>query len=80
MQLSSQIIANDASADFTSTATVTININDINDNPPLFKEDVYNADVNEHCEDGTVVTTITVSALSFYLHLVMVSKIVSYTH
>lgn len=54
-----QIIANDASADFTSTATVTININDINDNPPLFKEDVYNADVNEHCEDGTVVTTIT---------------------
>ncbi|KAK7141073.1 hypothetical protein R3I93_015279 [Phoxinus phoxinus] len=54
-----QIIAKDASADFTAMASVTININDINDNFPLFEEDVYVAEVNEHCEDGTVVATIT---------------------
>ncbi|XP_056118371.1 cadherin-related family member 2 [Rhinichthys klamathensis goyatoka] len=54
-----QIIAKDASADFTSTASVTININDKNDNFPSFEEEVYNADVNEHCEDGTFVATIT---------------------
>ncbi|CAM4616385.1 unnamed protein product [Leuciscus chuanchicus] len=54
-----EIIAKDASADFTSTASVTININDINDNFPTFKEEVYNAEVFEHCEDGTFVATIT---------------------
>lgn len=61
-------------------ASVTININDINDNLPTFKEDVYNAEVFEHCEDGTFVATITVSALAFYLYLDVVSKIVSCTH
>ncbi|XP_077103705.1 cadherin-related family member 2 [Siphateles boraxobius] len=53
-----QIIAKDASADFTATASVTIKINDINDNFPLFEDNVYNAEVNEHCENGTFVATI----------------------
>ncbi len=61
-------------ADFTSTASVTININDINDNFPEFEEDVYEFSVDEHCDDGMVVGTITVSAYFIYsLFLFMVS-------
>ncbi|XP_048032218.1 LOW QUALITY PROTEIN: cadherin-related family member 2 [Megalobrama amblycephala] len=57
-----QIIAKDAKDEnFISTASVTININDINDHFPVFEKDVYNEAVDEHCEDGTVVATITVS-------------------
>lgn len=38
-------------------------------------KDVYNEAVDEHCEDGTVVATITVSASSVYsVYLAMVSK------
>ncbi|XP_051716503.1 cadherin-related family member 2 isoform X2 [Ctenopharyngodon idella] len=57
--MSVQIIAKDASKDFTSTASVTININDVNDNFPKFPKEVYNEAVDEHCEDGTFVATIT---------------------
>ncbi|KAK9963386.1 hypothetical protein ABG768_006576 [Culter alburnus] len=54
-----QIVAKDASKDFTSVANVTININDVNDNFPKFEKEVYNEAVDEHCEDGTFVATIT---------------------
>ncbi|XP_052430626.1 cadherin-related family member 2-like [Carassius gibelio] len=57
--MSVQIIAEDDSADFISTASVTINIIDVNDNLPKFEEDVYEFFVDEHCDDGTVVGTIT---------------------
>ncbi|XP_051505646.1 cadherin-related family member 2-like [Myxocyprinus asiaticus] len=57
--MSVQIVATDASADFSSIATVTININDVNDNFPEFEEEFYDFPVNEHCEDGTIVATIT---------------------
>lgn len=56
-------------------ASFTININDVNDNFPEFEEDVYEFSVDEHCDDGTVVGTITVSASSIYsLFFFMVSK------
>ncbi|XP_016420396.1 cadherin-related family member 2-like isoform X2 [Sinocyclocheilus rhinocerous] len=54
-----QIIAEDASADFTSMASITININDVNDNIPEFEEDVYEFSIDEHCDDGTVLGIIT---------------------
>ncbi|XP_016140663.1 cadherin-related family member 2 [Sinocyclocheilus grahami] len=57
--MSVQIIAEDASADFTSTASVIININDVNDNFPEFEEDAYEFSIDEHCDDGTVVGVIT---------------------
>ncbi len=47
-------------------ASVTININDKNDNFPEFEEDVYEFSVDEHCDDGTIVGIITVSASSIY--------------
>ncbi|XP_055033442.2 cadherin-related family member 2 [Misgurnus anguillicaudatus] len=54
-----QIIAKDANADFTSTASVTININDVNDNYPEFEKENYEFSINEHCKDGTIIATIT---------------------
>ncbi|KTF85486.1 hypothetical protein cypCar_00045897 [Cyprinus carpio] len=57
--MSVQIIAEDVSADFTSMASVTITINDINDNFPKFEEDVYEFSIDEHCDDGTVLGIIT---------------------
>ncbi|XP_058654217.1 cadherin-related family member 2 [Onychostoma macrolepis] len=57
--MSVQIIAEDVSADFISMASVTININDMNDNFPEFEEDVYTFSVDEHCDNGTAVGTIT---------------------
>ncbi|TRY54651.1 hypothetical protein DNTS_031194 [Danionella cerebrum] len=54
-----QIIAEDSSADFRSIASITININDVNDNFPEFEEELYEYRVYEHCEDGTIVATIT---------------------
>ncbi|XP_043113666.1 cadherin-related family member 2 [Puntigrus tetrazona] len=57
--MSVQIIAEDASADFISVTSVTINIIDVNDNVPVFEEDVYEFSVDEHCDDGTVVGTVT---------------------
>nr|XP_017214654.2 cadherin-related family member 2 [Danio rerio] len=53
-----QIIAVDANADFTSTATVTIHLNDTNDNFPTFEKELYKEKVFEHCENGTIVATI----------------------
>ncbi|XP_042594059.1 cadherin-related family member 2-like [Cyprinus carpio] len=57
--MSIQIIAEDDSADFISTASVIINIIDVNDNFPKFEENVYEFSVEENCTDGTVVGTIT---------------------
>ena len=55
------MVATDASIpDFVSTATVTIQINDINDNIPEFEEQTYKLSVEEHCENGTIVGTVTV--------------------
>ncbi|XP_065098239.1 cadherin-related family member 2 [Paramisgurnus dabryanus] len=54
-----QIIAKDANADFTSTASVTININDVNENYPEFEKDFYDFSIDEHCKDGTIIATIT---------------------
>ncbi|XP_023275085.1 cadherin-related family member 2 [Seriola lalandi dorsalis] len=44
---------------FQSTATVTININDTNDNSPTFPEDTYKLNVTEHSDVGTEVARIT---------------------
>lgn len=41
-----------------STATVTVNVLDINDNAPMFEEDSYTATVVEDASPGSVVTTI----------------------
>ncbi|XP_030621392.1 cadherin-related family member 2 [Chanos chanos] len=55
-----QVIATDAQdPGKQSTATVTIQINDINDNSPVFKNDTYSLAVEEHCADGTVLGVIT---------------------
>lgn len=48
---------------FRSTATVTIYIKDTNDNSPKFPQDPYKLNVAEHSPAGTVIATITVSAL-----------------
>ena len=39
---------------------VTVNLQDVNDNPPVFAEDVYTASVKESATTGTPVITITV--------------------
>ncbi|XP_052006006.1 cadherin-related family member 2-like [Xyrauchen texanus] len=57
--MSVEIVATDASAGFSSTATITININDVNDNFPEFEKEFFDIDVYEHCKDGTAVATIT---------------------
>ncbi|XP_041757988.2 cadherin-related family member 2-like [Coregonus clupeaformis] len=56
-----QIIAKDPSntVDCCSTATVTIQIKDINDNSPTFPHETYNIKVDEHSANGTTVDTIT---------------------
>ncbi|KAM9456719.1 cadherin-related family member 2 [Clarias gariepinus] len=55
-----QVVAKDAGRpDFVNTATVTIKVNDINDNFPIFAEDVYNLFAPEHCENGLILETIT---------------------
>ncbi|KAL1261800.1 hypothetical protein QQF64_007065, partial [Cirrhinus molitorella] len=61
--MSVQIIAEDASASFTSTVSVTINIIDLNDNFPKFEKEAYDFSVDEHCDDGTVLGTITATDL-----------------
>ncbi|XP_074530782.1 cadherin-related family member 2-like [Halichoeres trimaculatus] len=42
-----------------STATVTINIKDVNDNSPKFPQATYRLNVTEHADVGTVAATIT---------------------
>ncbi|KAK6299377.1 hypothetical protein J4Q44_G00308870 [Coregonus suidteri] len=56
-----QIIAEDLSntVDCCSTATVTIQITDINDNSPTFPKETYDLEVDEHSANGTAVDTIT---------------------
>ncbi|XP_036379638.1 cadherin-related family member 2-like [Megalops cyprinoides] len=45
--------------DCCSTATVTIQIKDINDNSPAFKNETYYLEVDEHSRTGKIVATIT---------------------
>ncbi|TSK87405.1 Cadherin-related family member 2 [Bagarius yarrelli] len=55
-----QVVATDAGKpEFVSTATVTIKVNDINDNIPKFAKDTYIIMASEHCENGTILETIT---------------------
>ncbi|XP_072550439.1 cadherin-related family member 2 [Salminus brasiliensis] len=55
-----EVVATDFSIPaFVSRATVTIQINDINDNIPQFEQDTYKLQVEEHCPYGTIVGTVT---------------------
>ncbi|KAF3838114.1 hypothetical protein F7725_009882 [Dissostichus mawsoni] len=55
----SVIAIDEEDTSFHSTATVTINIKDANDNSPEFEEDTYKLEVAEHSPAGTVLDTIT---------------------
>ena len=50
---------NDASVKHSSTATITVQVLDVNDNLPKFENPSYKATVNESALPGTIVTTIT---------------------
>ena len=57
-----QVVAIDQEeSSFRSTATVTINIKDTNDNSPEFPQATYKLHVAEHSPTGTIVANITVS-------------------
>ncbi|XP_061580969.1 cadherin-related family member 2 isoform X2 [Cololabis saira] len=59
-QMILQVIAVDEEkTTFSSTATVTIDIKDTNDNSPIFPKDTYELRVKEHSPAGTIVATIT---------------------
>uniref|UniRef100_A0A3Q3M564 Cadherin domain-containing protein n=2 Tax=Mastacembelus armatus TaxID=205130 RepID=A0A3Q3M564_9TELE len=59
-QMILQVIAMDKEeTSFRSTATVTINIKDTNDNSPTFPLDTYKLTVTEHSPVGTIVANIT---------------------
>lgn len=64
-----QVIATDADNNsLSSTATVTITIQDTNDNSPQFQNETYVLNVPEHSPVGTVISIITVStSLSEFL-------------
>ncbi|XP_048883522.1 cadherin-related family member 2-like [Brienomyrus brachyistius] len=53
------VATEDSTSDCCSTATVTIQIKDINDNFPTFKQDTYEIEVKEHSPIGTIIATIT---------------------
>ncbi|KAI5097745.1 cadherin-related family member 2 [Silurus meridionalis] len=54
-----QVVATDkGNSSFVSSATVTIKVNDMNDNFPTFEEHVYDLFVPEHCENGFILGTI----------------------
>ncbi|XP_073343232.1 cadherin-related family member 2 [Pagrus major] len=54
-----QVIAKDPGiATFVTTATVTITIEDTNDNSPTFQQDTYKLTVPEHTPAGTTIETI----------------------
>lgn len=60
-----QIIAtDDENSIFKSTATVTINIKDTNDNSPKFPQELYKLDIAENSPAGTELATITVSPVA----------------
>lgn len=64
-----QVIAVDKDdPSFCSTAEVTINIEDDNDNSPEFPKDTYKLEVPEHSPVGTEVATITVSPYDLNSH------------
>lgn len=50
----------------TGTATVSIQVIDVQDNVPLFVETSVTAQVNENANIGTVVVSLTVSLSFFY--------------
>ncbi|XP_040029736.2 cadherin-related family member 2 [Gasterosteus aculeatus] len=59
-QMVLQIIAtDDENSIFKSTATVTINIKDTNDNSPKFPQELYKLDIAENSPAGTELATIT---------------------
>ncbi|KAM4732539.1 cadherin-related family member 2 [Anableps anableps] len=59
-QMVLQVIAIDkGETTFQSTATVTITIKDTNDNSPMFPQDTYKLNVNEHSPAGTEVVVVT---------------------
>lgn len=61
--VSVQVIAIDQDEpSYRTTATVTINIKDTNDNSPEFPQDTYKLKVDECAPDGTIVANITVSS------------------
>ncbi|KAF7698420.1 hypothetical protein HF521_004930 [Silurus meridionalis] len=54
-----QVVATDkGNSSFVSSATVTIKVNDMNDNFPTFEKNVYDLFVPEHCENGFILGTI----------------------
>nr|XP_033783496.1 cadherin-related family member 2 [Geotrypetes seraphini] len=59
--LTVQIVANDSAlgTDCCSFANVTIHLLDVNDHSPEFAESSYKLQVEEHCKNGTVLSTIT---------------------
>ena len=46
---------------FTGNASVTIYLNNVNDNPPIFNQSVYNFNVYENTEIGKVVGVVRVN-------------------
>lgn len=52
-----QVIASEESEkyDLTSTATLTIQVTDVNDNPPEFDNNAYTLIVNETATPGTII-------------------------
>lgn len=52
-----QVIASEPSEkyDLTSTATLTIQVTDVNDNPPEFDNNAYTLTVNETATPGTII-------------------------
>ncbi|XP_029439927.1 cadherin-related family member 2 isoform X2 [Rhinatrema bivittatum] len=56
-----EIVANDSAlaTDCCSFANVTIHLLDVNDHSPEFADSIYKLHVKEHCQNGTVLTTIT---------------------
>lgn len=67
-----QIIATDQDEPtYHSTATVTINIKDTNDNSPEFPHDTYKLNVAECAPDGTIMANITVSCDLFLTQTIL---------
>uniref|UniRef100_T1IYZ1 Cadherin domain-containing protein n=1 Tax=Strigamia maritima TaxID=126957 RepID=T1IYZ1_STRMM len=48
---------------FTSTAVITVTINDLNDNAPIFLREVYETKIPENAAEGTLVTQVSATDL-----------------